>query len=758
MKHLIVAGILLCVLGVPLCAAQTGLEAWHAAGQTWMVWIDDRGLASAETYDVYRSTEPIDDLSSATLIGRVLPNDWRAVRLDLFQDGSTWRVPDGEGGARQLGGIEVLFVYTPHEAREEYFAVVKHGETEVGPANTVGPVAQTLDPVTCHEQLSGTTDAGYEYTVWAQWVDGSDDHTAGRPGYPVMGNAGAHGVGHVFTVYEPLGGRPPGELPAVLQFHGGKGNFTGWEPGPGVGPENVDNEVDGGFVVAMDDGLQVVKETIFGLRARSENTRWFGWWEGYDRFSPPEQDPPDDALVVDYTQRRVRFTLEWLLDHYPIDPNRVGLMGHSMGGLATSFLTRHYPELFSAGTAFEPPYYKGGNPFNRYMQGSVEQNLVTTLPGDVRLYDFYKPATLLPGTGSLPFVRIIWGKNDESLSWDNQDGINNVPRAMNELNTIRRGHHIDWDQRSHRKADWEGRFVGSPRHSASEIARHRADRSFPAISDDDHDPAPGRQPDPGDGPPTDGDPWGTWGGYVDWNPDSIEDTPDAWATTLYLVGSSDFPADIAPRESATATVTPRRLRAFAPVPGESLYYTSRDAEDDSLRQHGPIEADSSGVASVEGLAIPRDPERVRLRLTPAIDDDRDARDAQVDCDDASPETWSPPGEAKGLTIGADTKSLSWDSPPDPGCEPASLRYDLIRADAPDGFTDALCLVADEGPDRSAEDEEAPAPGAAFHYLVRALNPCPDGAGSLGTSSSGAEREGRLCESDTADEAESAAQS
>jgi hypothetical protein len=67
MKYLMVAGIL-CVLGVPLCAAQTGLDAWHAAGQTWMVWIDDRGLASAETYDVYSSTEPIDDLPFVRIV------------------------------------------------------------------------------------------------------------------------------------------------------------------------------------------------------------------------------------------------------------------------------------------------------------------------------------------------------------------------------------------------------------------------------------------------------------------------------------------------------------------------------------------------------------------------------------------------------------------------------------------------------------------------------------------------------------------
>ncbi len=747
MGRSVFAFVLACIASLllaPTTFAQTALEAWHAHGQTWLVWVDDQGLGPAETYDVYRSSSPITDLSSATLVGQVLPADWRAVRLDLIDDADrTWTIPDGQGGARTLRAIEALFVYTPHEAIDEYFAVVAHGETNVGPGNSTGPVAQTLDPVICHAQATGTTETGYAFTVYAHWVDGRADHESGRADYPVMGNASANGTGHVFAVYEPLGGRPPGLLPAVLQFHGGKGSYVGWEPGRGSQASQIDNVVDGGFVVALDDALQVVKDTILGVRATTENTRWFGTWNAYDRFVVPTTDPPDDALVVDYTQRRVRFIILWLRANLPIDSARVGLMGHSMGALATSFLTRHYPELFSAGTAFEPPYYEGGNPFNRYMQGSTEQNLLTNLPGPTRLTDFYRPSTLLPGTGSLPFVRIIWGRNDPTLVWDEGNGIN-VPDAMAGLDAIRRGHHVYWDERVHTVDEWEGRFVGSPRHSANEIARHRANRSFPAISDDDHDEAPGRQPDPGAGPITDGDPWGTWGGYFDWELSSIEDTADAWAATIFLVGGSPFAADIAPSASAIATVTPRRLQSFAPAPLAPLYFTLRDAADETLRQHGPVAADAEGVVSIEALVVPRDPERVRLRVTPARDDDADARDAQIDCDDTNASVWATPGEVVELALLPDTVTLAWQEPSAPGALADAIRYDVLRATGPAAFDEAACVVSDEGPAREAVDIDVPLGGAAFFYLVRARNACPAGLGTLGSTSAGIPRTGRAC--------------
>jgi acetyl esterase/lipase len=720
-------------------AAQTNLRGWHEQGQTWLVWTDDRAFNGHETYDVYVSDQPIDDLADATLLGRLFPDDWRATRLKLADPDATWRLPDGAGGTYTLAADEAVFVHTPHEALDRYFAVVKHGETTVGPANRVGPIAQGLDPVQCHAQLSGTTSLGYDYSVWALWIDGRADHTDRRPDIDVMGNRNDHGTGHVFAVYEPLGGRPPGLLPAVLQLHGGGGRFTNWRPGEVA---NIDNRVPGGFVVAVDSNMFRARELLGVPWVGAQNPWWFGHWEGYDRFAVPGGPPPDDALVVDYSLRRVRFIVEWLRGEYPVDPERVAVLGHSMGAGGASFLVRRYPDLFSGGIPFEHGHsgHVGGV---SDLLGTREQNLATTLPGGVRMTDFYYPATSLQGVGDVGPLLYVFGKNDPTLPW-RYDEDDHVPVRLEELDAARLGVVVDWDQRNHTRSEWEGHWLGSPRHGAEALTRLRRSASFPAITGDDYDPAPGRQPEAGDGDPDDGDPWGTRGGWVDWERDTVEDVPDAWAVTLFLVGSSEFENDVAPVAEAPLDVTVRRAQDFRPGAGAELFWTARDAATDAVRGSGPLSVPADGLVTVAGLLVPQDPERVRLRITRARDDDGDTVDRQIDCDDTNPDAWAPPGEAWGLRF-VDPKTLRWEVPPQPGAVPSALFYDVVRAPAPDGFADpgAAC-VASRIPGVTAHDPAEPAVGAAFHYLVRALNTCPDGVGTPGRTSAGVERPVRGC--------------
>jgi len=113
-----------------------------------------------------------------------------------------------------------------------------------------------------------------------------------------------------------------------------------------------------------------------------------------------------------------------------------------------------------------------------------------------------------------------------------------------------------------------------------------------------------------------------------------------------------------------------------------------------------------------------------------------------DCDDADPQVWATPGEVEALRF-AGPFELAWDEPVEIG---GSLtRYDLLRAESPtDHGIAGVCVEADDGADRVAEDFDEPAPGGVFYYLVRAENACPDGAGSLGARSDGTERTGRDC--------------
>jgi len=161
------------------------MRGWHAFGQTWIVWTDTD--PSPETYRIYKASSPIYEISSAKQIGRIFQQEWAGERLRKLDSSLNWTIPDGSVGTYTLKNNEALFVYTPHNAATEYFALVKDSDTIVEVHNTIGPISQTTEPVQCHLQRSGTED-GFTYRVYAHWIDGQDDWNTCRSDYPVMGN------------------------------------------------------------------------------------------------------------------------------------------------------------------------------------------------------------------------------------------------------------------------------------------------------------------------------------------------------------------------------------------------------------------------------------------------------------------------------------------------------------------------------------------------------------------------------------------
>jgi hypothetical protein len=116
-----------------------------------------------------------------------------------------------------------------------------------------------------------------------------------------------------------------------------------------------------------------------------------------------------------------------------------------------------------------------------------------------------------------------------------------------------------------------------------------------------------------------------------------------------------------------------------------------------------------------------------------------------DCNDASAQVWATPGVTSDLRLKNDppVTILAWTPPVDPGG--VSLTYDVLRSPAPSDFmTAAVCLEAADPSADSCIDPEVPSAGEAFFYLVRAVNACPSGEGSLGTDSNGVPRPGRSC--------------
>jgi hypothetical protein len=121
----------------------------------------------------------------------------------------------------------------------------------------------------------------------------------------------------------------------------------------------------------------------------------------------------------------------------------------------------------------------------------------------------------------------------------------------------------------------------------------------------------------GNGDPLDGDLWGTWSGYYDWDQSTLSDTTAYYACTIYLTGQSSVSVDNYPGITATTSVAIRRPQLFTPVPGTTLAWRLCRVSDGVVLQDGTITAASDGLVGINGLTIYKDPVRTRLEIYPA---------------------------------------------------------------------------------------------------------------------------------------------
>ncbi|HRI44489.1 MAG TPA: hypothetical protein PLL78_13445 [Fimbriimonadaceae bacterium] len=619
MRPIRLLGILLICILFQLGLAQTNVTAVHANGQTFVSWRVQLPLPT--TYEIYRSSTSFTDTSQATLVGRILRPEWEGDALDqiaspLSGSGSTWVIPNGAGGTVQLPIDRGLFVYTPHAAATEYFAVVETGNTTVTADHiTPTPVTQTYqplaNPVTAHPQLSGITPEGYLFRVYAYWTDGRNDIEDARADYPVMGNFAKNGAPNIFVVYSPSTGPGTAPYPMTFGFHGGEGNFHLWRPGlfPNVG-------------LTIDEGIFVAPHDILYHRAggsvTSATTGWFGYYPDLDPLNVnPISNPPANAVIQDYTQRKVNWIRQWLLRggdlSYQVDTTRISLLGHSMGGRGISILSRRNPERYAACHMFTPAYRDvvGANPFYGNEALNLETNMIGPGGATMRMNDIFDWTQPLSQTQrDLCLTRIYSGKNDAVIGWDST-----IVGEITAANDSAMGFHLYWDSRPHGIANWSQSpyfaewIVPSrtDRGSARYAQRYRSNQSFPAFFNDDQDVGTaGRQPDIGTGNPTSGAVWGTWGGYYDWDLTAIVDTPLTWGCTLWLVGSAPATVDNCPVAVARTSIAVRKPQAFRLPPFYPFRWTLRRTDTNALLASGLALSDASGVVRITNLLIARE--------------------------------------------------------------------------------------------------------------------------------------------------------
>ena len=534
-----------------LLPAAHAIEAWFADGQTWIVF--EVPPDPPVTASLYGDDAPVELADPDLRIARAFDADWSAARLDTTladEVVSGWTVPDAHGGQRTLSPEEGLFVVTPQQAGERWYAVDVGGELQ-----TVGPVEEAVEPVAVHLQTSREAE-GYEAHVYAHWADGRAWGDEAREDYPPFGNADMAGLAHLFVVYAQ--GETMGS-PLISLFYGGKLTVSRWNPDV---PSTVDLALDDGGLLVFDDGFWALDQgEVTWIK-----TKGLGAWSGFDRFVEGyETRPPDDAVVVPWSLMRFDWTLDQVIERYGFDDQHLVVAGHSDGGSVAGLLPRYRPDRFATSLLLVPQIL--GPPVDSEVTrllGKPDQALEQALWPGVTSQDVFFPGTPLE-EGELGLVTVVFGRNDPAVQteWTPER-----VEHLRQLEATGEGYVLDWDERVHSAFDQDGtgHWTLHERHAGRTLVGFDLG-SFPAIVNDDQDPeAEGRQPDPGTGDTADGDAWGTWGGYHRWS--DVAESATRWSALLWV--------EDAPLGTSTADVVLRRLSDFAPEEGATLYWSWGD--------------------------------------------------------------------------------------------------------------------------------------------------------------------------------------
>jgi pimeloyl-ACP methyl ester carboxylesterase len=368
--------------------------------------------------------------------------------------------------------------------------------------------------------------------------------------------------------------------PLVVRFHPFGGDFVQSSGGAGIPGE---------WSVSLDDALP-----------NGRNTFWYGYHPAYD-ITAAANVPPSTGSIVDYTARRVDWTLDWALREFPLDTSRVYTYGYSMGAMGATELAFRSPRRIAgvmsvigqfdfsfvndpeASCSFNP----GGSlrALADQIWGTVSAGLPA--PDGAPVYEHLngRNATAAPAPGDLPPILAFNGRKDLTVGWAEKVAF---WRSMQEH---RRGGLFFWDNRDHGVVD----VAWAPMQVPSYLDRFRNNRSFPALSQCDLDS------DLGDGTPASGDSVGTMNAFVEW--DVPDDEPEQWSVTLTLRGLTRTSGAVAAPESALVDVTPRRVQRFAIAPLADVPYRIVREADEGVLGQGTVQADSAGSVTVPGVRV-----------------------------------------------------------------------------------------------------------------------------------------------------------
>lgn len=574
-----IAALLLAVASSGHAVVVSGVKAEHRNGQTFITW--DNLPGTGWVYRVVRSGGPLQSMESDDVveIAQVGGNSAVDERISsLLGQTLTYRIDEKQP---PLAITKGLFVHTPRENTLHHYSVFAEklglgtDYTIVpGQNSTLVPVVEAVTKPRPVWQRSLTSPRGEDYVLWTTNVR--------TPVFPAMGNT----PGRAWHVGVIPGARN-GAL--VLHGHGRGGNFFNSFIGTGMPGE---------WVVSIDDYLPTGDYASF----------YFGYEENYD-LEQPINAVRNGGLVVDYTEQRVLYLLDWANETMPHDPKRVYAMGVSMGGSFAFFLAWHHPERIAGALSVIPKICLGYQPdvfpelrssLDR-MWGSPDMDLPTTAgPRVFQWMDGREQARIARHRGSAPIVAFA-GINDDIVGWQEKVAY------FQQMEHNKAGGAWFWDTRDHYTTHEQTEWF--PMMATRQLYKYRNDQSYPAFS------SSSANSFYGDGDPVTADPIGNLNGALDWDEFTLDEMWVHWKVTLRTKSLRTLDGVMAAPESVTVDVTPRRLQRFLVATGVTYKYEVRALDDDRILQQGQVMPDGDAVLTIPGVKVYA--EGVRLVVYPS---------------------------------------------------------------------------------------------------------------------------------------------
>lgn len=598
------------------------LSVFHRSGQTFITWTEVPGILG-EAYRIYRHSQPVTaaNLNQAQLLFEVGEGSSRFFANRYYNDSAqTWmnryveRFVINDLGP-ELGADQGLLVWTLDEvdfggggSGFGYYAVTTvnsfglENTQSFGAGNTAGPLAEAVGdplPVEINHSLGSGWHVYIQYMNLREWNPTFHAPNNHNSYYGLSSNhvhvLRAAQYAYDYAVYQPGAaecGSTPAELPLYLYLHGFRGNNKFF-------PTTTANPWCAYQVYPIDSG----------------NTWWFGFARAFNYRQGGS--PGSGDTVVNYTEQRLlRMVYDLLRDPSgpPVDPERVYVQGHSMGGSGALALALRYGNVFAAADASKPMTnyrttsatwindvtVKWGSQFDNLpvLLGAPAGWAAHLAPyNGAGVWDWQNHQQNIAARLADPMVPfgVAHATNDGTIPWVSQGqpayGAFNSGRQA--WGGIVQGNRHDDSSSAGLPPNLGPNASGVP-FAGFQVVRNE---TVPGLSSGSQNPA---LPPGGSGRFNHSLLWSS-----SWNPwdGPPQETETSWRISLCAVDPLAAVKTCGSGVAQTTDVTLRRLQVFDPAPGAAYTWENRRVSDNGLVASGTVVAGPGGLLTIPGVQI-----------------------------------------------------------------------------------------------------------------------------------------------------------